>query len=65
LRYVIYTSSGMDQNYHAIMERIMLTTHHPSHTRNNRVIDLYLIDNAISSISENGNGRKKNSVNSR
>jgi|RhiMethySRZTD1v2_1073278.scaffolds.fasta_scaffold00278_45 hypothetical protein len=43
----------------------MLTRNHPSHTRNNRVIDLYLIDNAISSISENGDGWKTNSVNSR
>jgi hypothetical protein len=46
-------------------ERIMQTRNHPSHTRNNRVIDLYLIDNAISSISENGDGWKTNSVNSR
>jgi hypothetical protein len=40
-------------------------TNHPSHTRKNRVIDLYLNDKAISRISEIGDGWKTHSVNSR
>ena len=46
------------KNYYAKRspERIILMTNHPSHTRKNRVIDLYLIDKAITRISENGDG---------